>query len=138
MPFGTFSQPIKVISKLNQLKKKDSLSPAVQQQQKKRVTNDAISSMLSQLNHQVQRQQKCIELIMGKLMLETPPQIPSLSASSSSIPDPLETLQIASTLNSDLDIDNAFQTFMLAYGNLPSDDRKTKLSQMLSAVSVDQ
>lgn len=152
MTFGATSLPIKVISKLTQLKKKD-MSPAAAPNQKKRITNDVISSMLAQLNQQVQRQQKCIEMIMQKLMLETPPQILP-----NSMPDPLETLQIAtSAINSiaetsvqheslsasqDMlrppDFETAFQQFVNAFANLPPHERRARLANMLEAVSADQ
>lgn len=152
MTFGATSLPIKVISKLTQLKKKD-MSPAAAPNQKKRITNDVISSMLAQLNQQVQRQQKCIEMIMQKLMLETPPQILT-----NSMPDPLETLQMAtSAINSiaetsvqheslsasqDMlrppDFEGAFQQFVNAFATLPPHERRARLANMLEAVAADQ
>jgi len=148
MSFIATSQPIKVISKLTQLKKKElnTSSTSVAQVNKKRITNDQISNSLGTLTQQLQRQQKCIEMILQKLHLEAPPQISSLSSSSESLP--LEALSIVSNAITSAEqsllerggvvggelFDVAFQNFVTAFRTLPLEEKKIRLHQLLDTL----
>jgi len=75
--FGVISQPIKVISKLTQLKGKSSnnlkeVSPSI----KKRTTNDMIATTLTDIHRQLQEQNKYIHIIVHKLFSDSITQQP--------------------------------------------------------------
>lgn len=77
--FGVISQPIKVISKLTQLKGKSTNNPKeISPSIKKRTTNDMIASTLTEIHRQLQEQNKYIHIIVHKLfsdsMTQQPPQ----------------------------------------------------------------
>jgi len=69
--FGVISQPIKVISKLTQLKGKSTNPKEVSPSIKKRTTNDMISTTLTEIHRQLQEQNKYIHIIVHKLFSDT-------------------------------------------------------------------
>jgi len=69
--FGVISQPIKVISKLTQLKGKSSNPKEVSPSIKKRTTNDMIASTLTEIHRQLQEQNKYIHIIVHKLFSDS-------------------------------------------------------------------
>jgi len=69
--FGVISQPIKVISKLTQLKGKSANPKEVSPSIKKRTTNDMIASTLTEIHRQLQEQNKYIHIIVHKLFSDS-------------------------------------------------------------------
>jgi len=89
-PFECFTSPIRVISKLTQLKKSMiTISPNVQPKRKSPVissSNDFLVTSLVRLEQQQQKQSESLELIMARLGEPTQPLLP------------LQTLSLASNL----------------------------------------
>lgn len=69
--FGVISQPIKVISKLTQLKGKSNNPKEVSPSIKKRTTNDMIATTLTEIHRQLQEQNKYIHIIVHKLLSDS-------------------------------------------------------------------
>jgi len=152
--FGVISQPIKVISKLTQLKGKGpgkEVSPSI----KKRATNDVIASTLTDLHRQLQEQGKYLNLIMHKLFSDMPhhqqrqqerEQEPSLQTLSNIITQ--QTLSIGEPNEYGNDVQNdvppkiefedAFRTFLSAFQGLPAEEKQNKLEGFLESVSSEE
>jgi len=156
-PFGIITQPIKVISKLTQLKGKPGKEAPVNQManNKKRTTNDMIANTLSDLHRQLQEQNKYIHLIMHKLFSESPQQSRNPQDRDS---EPLHTLSNIITqqtlaigepndFQSDIQSDHsgqkpefedAFRNFISAFQNLQPEEKHNKLEGFLETVSNDE
>jgi len=149
-PFGVISQPIKVISKLTQLKGKGKdISPTI----KKRTTNDMIATSLSELHRQLQEQNKYIHLIMHKMFSEAAQQPRHQERDS----EPLHTLsniitqqnltigeptdfqtELQDSVQTKPEFEDAFRTFLSAYQNLQPEEKQNKLEGFLETVSTEE
>jgi len=88
--FGVISQPIKVISKLTQLKGKSTNPKEASPSIKKRTTNDMIASTLTEIHRQLQEQNKYIHIIVHKLFSDSMAQQPATRQDRDN--EPLQTL----------------------------------------------
>jgi len=126
----TYSQPIKVISKRNQVKKlldKNEISPADPLPPSKRTSADTITDALSRLEEQQREQSKLIRQLMEQNQnTGTPQQSHQPIKSQIKIPDP-----------DDIDFETAFQKFLNAYQRIPVEERQSKVRKVMkSSASV--
>jgi len=126
----TFSHPIKVISKRNQVKKmleRNEVIPAEPIPPSKRTSSDIIADALLRLEEQQRDQGRLLQQLMTERQT-------AQSARSSkdfhpiqhsvSIPDP-----------NDMDFDAAFKRFLDAYKKIPAEDRPFKIRKTMKTAS---
>ena len=117
--FHVLSQPIKVISKPEQLKKK--APPA-----KKRTLNDVLVETITRLEQQQQEQAKQL----GKLLEISRSDQNNISNQASSL------FQASKGDKAD-DFDSIFKRLLLAYTDLPAEDRPVKLRKIARGLSME-
>jgi len=138
IPFEVYSHPIKVISKLTQLKKKDDISASPATSSKKRgnsgggsgvigggstSSNDTIATALSRLEQQQQEQLRVMSQICQKIYGTTTNQWPGqqqLDIIAQQPPLP-ETYSVVS------EVQNSFLSFITGFGNIPSPEERHNL-----------